>query len=220
MNSKPAELEKCMGPLWQPKLWDEINKEEYLKHTNCYSYAFNYIDYGEEKLQPGEIHGTKYKETTCDEIIQKMENDYVNDGVEKTSFKETLPKDRYKIALFIDPDKQRKNTKDHDQDYHFYRQDCSGAWSHKPGTNDATNEDASGNAITNPEKADRDYENKCIQDGLEECDEEHNYQEFCGYFSVPKNSLYGPVTRFVERGGNNDTNDTNDTNDNNDTNDI
>ena len=82
-----------MGPLWQPKLWDEINKEEYLKHTNCYSYAFNYIDYGEEKLQPGEIHGTKYKETTCDEIIQKMENDYVNDGVEKTSFKETLPKD-------------------------------------------------------------------------------------------------------------------------------
>jgi len=203
MNLKPADLEKCMGPLWQPKLWREINKEEYLKHTNCYSYAFNYIDYGDEKLQPGDIHGTKYKKTTCDEIIQKMKNDYVNDNVDKTSFEEVLSKDRYKIALFIDPDKQRKNTKDHDQDYHFYRQDCPGTWSHKPGTNDATNEDASGNAITDPVKADRDYENKCIQGGLEECDEEHNYQEFCGYFSVPKNSLYGPVTRFVERGDNN-----------------
>ena len=210
MNSKPAKLDKCMGPLWQPKLWEEINKKEYLKHTNCYSYAFNYIDYGDEKLQPGEIHGTKYKKTTCDEIIQKMKNDYVNDNVDKTSFEEVLSKDRYKIALFIDPDKDRKGTKDHDQDYHFYRQDCNGTWSHKPGTNDVTNEDASGNAITNPEKADKNYEKKCNQKGDEDCEEEHNYHKFCGYFSIPGNSLYGPVTRLVERESkSNKSNDTN-----------
>jgi hypothetical protein len=202
MNSKSAELENCMGPLWQPKLWEEINNQEYLKHTNCYSYAFNYIDYGEEKLQPGEIHGTKYKKTTCDEIIQKMKNDYVNDTIEKTSLQEVLSIDRYKIALFIDLDKQRKNTNDHDQDYHFYRQDCPGTWSHKSGTNVATNEDASGNAITDPEKADKNYEKKCIQEGGKECKDEHNYQTLCGYFSVLKNSLDGPVLRFVEREGN------------------
>jgi len=206
MNSKPAELDKCTGPLWQPKLWEEINKEEYLKHTNCYSYAFNYIDYGGEKLQPGEISDTKYNETTCDEIIQKMKNDYVNDNIKKISSKEVLPEGRYKIALFIDMDKQREGTKDHDQDYHFYRQDCSetGHWSHKPGNNAVTYKDASGEAITNPEKADKNYENKCIQEGLEECEEEHNYQTFCGYFSVPLNSSHGPVMRFVEqRGGKN-----------------
>ena len=209
MNLKPAYLEKCMGPLWQPKLWREINKEEYLKHTNCYSYAFNYIDYGDEKLQPGEIHGTKYKKTTCDEIIQKVKNDYVNDDVEKTSLQEKLPEGRYKVSLFIDMDKQRKDTDSHDQDYHFYRQDCNGSWSHKPGTNEATNKDASGNAITNPENADRNYEKKCKGEGRKDCGEEHNYQTLCGYFSVPKNSFHGPVTRFVERESKSNDNDTN-----------
>ena len=181
MNSKPAELEKCMGPLWQPKLWGEINKEEYLKHTNCYSYAFNYIDYGEEKLQPGEIHGTKYKKTTCDEIIQKMKNDYVNDNVDKTSFEEVLSKDRYKVALFIDPDKQRKNTKDHDQDYHFYRQDKNGRFSHKQGTLQVENLDASGNAIWTPHLADRNYK-KDKPDGI-------SYTDFCSYVCVPNNAF-------------------------------
>ena len=217
MNSRPADLEKCMGPLWQPKLWNEINTQEYLKNTNCYSYAFNYIDYGEEKLQPGEIHGSKYKENTCDEIIQKMKNDYVNDSIIKTTFDESLPTERYKIALFIDPDKKRKNTNDHDQDYHFYRQDCLGTWSHKPGTNDATNEDASGNAIINPENADRNYERKCRGEGGEDCEEEHHYNKFCGYFSVPKNSVHGPVTRFIDNRSNDNDNNDND-NDNNDNN--
>ena len=209
MNLTQSDLEKCMGPLWQPKLWEEINKEEYLKHTNCYSYAFNYIDYGREKLQPGEIHGTKYNKTTCDEIIQKMKNDYINDTIEKTSLEEVFSKDRYKVALFIDPDKQRENTNKRDQDYHFYRQDCNGTWSHKPGTNDATNEDASGNAINDPERADKNYERKCEKEDGKDCGEEHNYHKFCGYFSVAKNSLYGPVTRFVERDNGNGNNDNN-----------
>ena len=202
----PADLKNCMGPLWTPKLWEEINNEKYL-NTNCYSYAFNYVEYGSEKLQPGEIHGKKYKSTTCKEIIKKMRNDYVNDNIEDAKLNDSLPKDRYKIALFIDPDKDKGKDKDKDkdnQDYHFYRQDCNGSWSHKPGTNDATNQDASGDAITNPEEADRNYENQCRTGDSNECDEEHNYSLFCGYFSIPLNSSYGPVTRFIEREGGKD----------------
>ena len=204
-----ADIKNCMGPLWKPRLWDELNKKKYLKNSNCYTYAFNYVDYGEEKLQPGEIHGTKYSKTTCDEIVQKMKNDYITKNIEKVGFEEELSSNRYKIALFIDPDESRKGTSKHDKDYHFYRQDCDGTWSHKPGTNEATNEDASGNAILNPEEADKNYRNKCKREekangegegeGEDDCEDEHNYTTFCGYFSVPLNSLDGPVIRFIEK---------------------
>lgn len=205
--SRPAYLSECKGPLWTPRLWEEINNNDYLKYSNCYTYAFNYVDYGDSKLQPGEIHGTKYLDNTCAEIIRKVKNDYHRDNIDETTFDIELPNDRYKIALFIDPDESDRDTDDFDQDYHFYRQDCDGSWSHKPGTNDATNEDASGNVILNPEDADRNYVEKCNRDGDEDCNEEHNYSEFCGYFSVPLNSLYGPVTRFIERNDNDNDND-------------
>ena len=199
-----ANINECMGPLWNFKLWEEINTKKYLKHTNCYSYAFNYIDYGEEKLQPGEIHGTKYTENTCEEIIKKMKNDYFKEKIEKVNYEEKLKNDSYKIALFVDLDKKRKGTKEHDQDYHFYREDCNigtniRIWSHKPGTNYATNEDASGNVIYDPREADRNYKEKCKREKKKDCHDEHNYTEFCGFFSVPLNSKNGPVFRYIER---------------------
>lgn len=209
--SRPAYLSECKGPLWIPSLWEEINNNDHLKYSNCYTYAFNYVDYGDSKLQPGEIHGTKYLENTCDEIIQKVKNDNHREDIIETTFDIELPNDRYKIALFIDPDENDRDTDDFDQDYHFYRQDCDGSWSHKPGTNDATNEDASGNIILNPEDSDRNYVEKCIRNNEEDCDEEHNYSEFCGYLSVPLNSLYGPVIRFIERSSDDDDNSNNNT---------
>jgi hypothetical protein len=57
-------------------------------------------------------------------------------------------------------------------DYHWYRLDNNCFWSHKPGSTDARNVDASGNPITNPEAANRDYGTL-------------NYTDFCGYFYVP-----------------------------------
>ena len=86
--SRPANLDECIGPLWIPKLWEEINKEDYLKYTNCYSYAFNYVDYENKKRQPGEIHGTKYRDNTCEEIISKVKNDYIDDNIVECTFDE------------------------------------------------------------------------------------------------------------------------------------
>jgi hypothetical protein len=72
----PAPIDKCMAPLYQPKLWKEIKKSEILENSNCFSYAFNYVDIGDSKIQPGELRGDKYDETTCGNIIGKIEKDY------------------------------------------------------------------------------------------------------------------------------------------------
>jgi hypothetical protein len=58
------------------------------------------------------------------------------------------------------------------QDFHFYRQDANGMWSHKVSSDPAQNVDASGNPISNPETADR---------GI--------YTDFCGYFCVYKGNV-------------------------------
>ena len=65
-----------------------------------------------------------------------------------------------------------------DQDYHWYRQDSNGLWSHKPGQQDVENHDGSYNIIADPELADR-----------------SKYTEFIGYYAVtPWNRLFTPST--------------------------
>ena len=58
----------------------------------------------------------------------------------------------YKVALVLGLVKSGGSV---DQDYHWYRQDAGGKWSHKPGGKKATDKDQSGNEITDPETADR-----------------------------------------------------------------
>ena len=76
------------------------------------------------------------------------------------------PPGMYPVALVIAPG----------DDYHWYRQDSDGTWSHKPGNTPATNLDASGNPITNPETANRNNGS-------------HDYSVFCGYFYVPASGI-------------------------------
>ena len=40
-----------------------------------------------------------------------------------------------------------------DEDYHWYRLDDNGLWSHKPGSTSATNLDGDGNLISDPRNA-------------------------------------------------------------------
>ena len=56
---------------------------------------------------------------------------------------------------------------------------CSQTWSHKPGATDATDKDADGRLITNPEMANWNYSKK---GGI-------NYKHKCCYFSIPRNSI-------------------------------
>ena len=59
-------------------------------------------------------------------------------------------------------------------DYHWYVQNSDGYWSHKPGTTSCTKVDASGNFITDPQTANRNYSYA-------------NYSKFCGYYIMTRN---------------------------------
>lgn len=82
------------------------------------------------------------------------------------------PEGTYKIAICYAPD----------SDYHFYRQNPDGTWSHKPGTTNAINVDANGKLIFDPETPNQYYSNQL------------NYSEFCGFFYVtPLTSIYTEI---------------------------
>jgi hypothetical protein len=164
-------------PKWEPKFWNNLTEAD-LKITNCYSYAFNYIEKNKDpknnilKVQPGEICDSKLKNTNCSNIIKNINCDN-NIILKKTSFTAPLLSNEYRIALVLD----KKGSK---KDYHFYRQDCDGSWSHKQGKGKVKRYDASNKLITNPEIADRNYSKKGGGDT-------YNYEKFCGFFAVPYN---------------------------------
>ena len=72
----------------------------------------------------------------------------------------------YKVALVLDLSVPNL-------DYHWYRQNPDGTWSHKRGSTEVINYDASNNIIVDPEIADRNYTGS----GL-------NYSIFVGFFEV------------------------------------
>jgi hypothetical protein len=80
------------------------------------------------------------------------------------SFTKKCPKKMTKAAVVTDEN----------EDYHFYRQDSNGFWSHKPGSTDVTNQDADGRFIYDPQLASRKYDKSSL-----------DYRNFCGYFCLP-----------------------------------
>ncbi len=100
---------------------------------------------------------------------------------------EVCPEGTYKIALVVDSDND-PNIADilyydsenecyviqPDTDYHWYRQNPDGTWSHKLGVGEVTNLDASGNIIYDPQVCNRDYRNTL---GV-------IYSDFVGYYCV------------------------------------
>jgi hypothetical protein len=115
------------------------------------------------KPQPGryagyldEYHKKKY---SCKSLHRRIKKD--NPFIRKIGQNQECPKGYYKMALAIRNDYL---------DYHFYRQDANGLWSHKNGSTVATNKDAKGRVIRDPKDADR---------GI--------YSIFCGYYMVPIN---------------------------------
>ena len=107
--------------------------------------------------QPGRAAGQQYASLSCADVTTAA----IADGLSSVNSPDDCPVGECPVALVVDPG----------TDYHWYRRNANGFWSHKPGGTDATTVDASGNAISNPQTADRDY-------GF------LNYSDFCGYFCV------------------------------------
>jgi hypothetical protein len=171
-----------------------FNKLKGIKEAhNCFAYAFDHIQLPSIKSctkdscpipfhQPGRASGypkwSKVKGKRCPDLISRLFGDVK--GLKLTDFEKKCPKKMSKIALVADED----------EDYHFYRQDSNGYWSHKPGATSVTHLDATNRPIYNPELASRKYPDS----GLD-------YDKFCAYMCVPKTKKL-----HFKRGGKRSTN--------------
>lgn len=166
-------------PRYDPYRWN--NTKETRETHNCFSYAMNIQDPRQIEAckinkncnvpfhQPGAASGhpgfTSKKAKTCPDMVARLLGD--NPSMKMTTFTDKCPAHTSKIALVVDAD----------EDYHFFRQDSNGMWSHKPGGTPVTNLDALGRPIYDPALASRNYlhDNSTL-----------NYENFCAYMCVPR----------------------------------
>jgi len=184
-------------PYYQPWKW---NVPKIQKTHNCFSYSFNIFDKKQLEAcekdpkcdvpfhQPGSVSGyPKFNDTdpkTCPNMIARIMGDNPND-LEPSRFEKKCPKGMSKIALIVDEN----------QDYHFLRQDSSGYFSQKGGSQPVTDKDALGNKIFDVELACHNYVDK---NGY------LNYDRSCGYFCLTRNKplfakVGGRITRRAKK---------------------
>ena len=163
-------FKKCDGPKYDPDMWDLSTVEH--EKNNCYTYAV--INDLEDdiivKRQPGEKCGLKF-EYDCKNLEEMIKCDFP-EITKIDTIDSYVPCNHYRIALVLDKSGEFL-------DYHFYRQDLDGYWSHKTGHDPISNVDASNKKILNPQYIDRNYD--------KENNDRFNYDVFCGYYSVPYN---------------------------------
>lgn len=182
----------CSELDYEPNNWNEkvissfLWKTTHLKdYTNCYSYAVNAqknpTTNSFDTMQPGQASKNSFSESDLTNT-QKMLNIIKEDasvlgfGFTPIGKNEVCSTGSYKIAFVLD--NQMNYNDKYRYDYHWYRQNSDGSWSHKPGLTNVTNLDASNDTIMDPEMCDRNY-----GQGL-------NYNLFVGFFVVkPLNIL-------------------------------
>jgi hypothetical protein len=141
-------------PAFEPDIW---NDGGYMQdHNNCYNYACDMQT--NTFAQPGRAAGLTLPESfgmQCYFVARYA----IVDGLLRIGPRERNPSPGccHIVALVMATG----------EDYHWYRLDDSGTWSHKAGRTEARDTDESGNIINDPAHADR-----------------GNYTDFCGYFYV------------------------------------
>lgn len=126
------------APSYDPRLWNVPNVQPY---NNCYNYANNQIT--NTFAQPGRAHGKPITSLSCGGVQPSAQADGLNPAPD---FSQPLsPGQGWYVAMVIWPG----------IDYHWYRQDDVGCWSHKPGSTAVRDVDNSGNKITDPRTCDR-----------------------------------------------------------------
>ena len=165
---------------------DKYNKEKSIRHShNCFAYAFSVIDNEQIKKcvnsencnvpfhRPGKkanypVRNSKKGQTCADTVARTLAD---SDGGYRIGFTGRCRRGFSKIAAVVDPA----------ADFHYYRQDKTSFWSHKPGAMPVTNKDSVGNPIYDPALAGRYYPAE------KEGGHELNYNGFCGYYCIPRN---------------------------------
>ena len=158
------------APPYEPAYWNDAAT---VGCNNCYNYGCNIKT--NTYAQPGYAHGVDH-DLTCATVTAAAEAD----GLVSTKIEKGCPGCTHIVALVISPNR----------DYHWYRLDDNGRWSHKMDGYPCSDVDGSGNPIINPETADRKVYNGP--------DIVRDYSIFCGYFCVDKNNVVidGPLSCY------------------------
>ncbi len=151
-----GQAERCI-PKYNPALWNDNNGIQ--SQNNCYNYACDIRT--DTYAQPGRATGHMYsRPIECRGVAAGATSDGLVwvDPSQGCGCSEC----RHRVALVVAPN----------HDYHWYRLDRDGRWSHKPGWGEATNLDSSGNTILDPQAADI-----------------RPYTVFCGFYCVKKSTV-------------------------------
>ena len=130
------------APAYNPALW---NTPSVQPHNNCYNYANNRIT--NTFAQPGRASGHVWTTLAACTGSGAVEPAAQLDGLAPCpNFSAPLGAGHgWYVALVLWPG----------GDYHWYRQDNGGCWSHKPGSTAVRNVDNAGHLITDPKTAAR-----------------------------------------------------------------
>ena len=174
-----------------------FNGSRYVREShNCYSYFLNLHSNKATEICKNELNKENYcrrsqpgyasgfpalekKDFKCKEIVKRTLAD--NPKMFKVKRNKSCPVGFYKGAIVVAPG----------VDYHYYRLNDEGVWTHKPGYKPSTYLDAKNNVIKDPKTADRNY------------GKDLNYTDFCGYVCVPRN----PVLKHMKMNTDKKTND-------------
>lgn len=167
-----------------PSLKDQEEREIWKllqQNANCYAYAMGYKDPNTYFPQPG-FFGVKdmnayhslSREFTCSNYTSRLLLD--NPHIYPVAHNKPCDKGYYKVAFTVAPNR----------DYHLYRQNDDGTYSHKPGSTPARMTDSSNRQIRNPQNADR--FNPPDQVVLSE--PSLNYITLCNSFCVPNRKTF------------------------------
>jgi len=157
VKSGPASISKSLKatfdlltvPPYNPGKWNIPSVQPY---NNCYNYANDKIT--NTFAQPGRGSGSTIANSLCGTVSPAAQTD----GQISITNASGTPADGQFIALVS------ANTPTF-KDYHWYRLDLNGLWSHKPGSTPARNTDNSGKLINDPRNCNR-----------------GPYADFCGFF--------------------------------------
>lgn len=108
------------------------------QNNNCYNYAN--IRITNSFAQPGRGSGQQYTSMTA----AAVQDASIRDGLQVSPNSNVPPRTRHVVALVVEDG----------VDFHWYRRDNDGKWSHKPGPTSVTRTDESGNLITDPKTCD------------------------------------------------------------------
>jgi hypothetical protein len=145
-------------PNWNPTKW-KVNQ----KNNNCFAYAVDDHDPSVDRRwrkpvpQPHPVQGFSCSNVT-EGLYEQIPNIY------PTMF-ECQCTDGYQKIYYAVSD-------DDPNDFHFWRQDHDGTWSHKVGARFPSQVDAENKPILNPEQSNRSFPS-------------HNYAYGCGFYCVP-----------------------------------